>query len=104
YILASIEGRVAVEFLDVRPEVQARKYAFKCHRIKNPDGKPESTYPVNAVAYHPKYGTFATGGSDGFVNVWDGDNKKRICQLRRVYRAGSAIMDAYVHMVGVHRG
>ena len=26
------------------------------------------------------YGTFATGGCDGMVNVWDGANKKRICQ------------------------
>eukprot|EP01134_Creolimax_fragrantissima_P004533 CFRG4533T1 len=87
YVLASIEGRVAVEFLDPRKEIQAKKYAFKCHRIKNPQTKEEMTYPVNAVAYHPKYGTFATGGSDGFVNIWDGDNKKRICQLHR-YKTG----------------
>jgi cell cycle arrest protein BUB3 len=40
-------------------------------------------YPVNAIAFHPIHGTFATGGSDGIVNVWDGANKKRLCQLRR---------------------
>ena len=27
------------------------------------------------------YGTFATGGGDGHVNIWDGKNKKRICQF-----------------------
>lgn len=27
------------------------------------------------------YGTFATGGCDGFVNVWDGNNKKRLYQV-----------------------
>jgi len=28
-----------------------------------------------------RYNTFATGGSDGFVNIWDGFNKKRLCQV-----------------------
>ena len=30
-----------------------------------------------------RYNTFATGGCDGFVNVWDSENKKRLCQLHR---------------------
>ncbi len=34
YVLSSIEGRVAVEYLDPSPEVQKKKYAFKCHRLK----------------------------------------------------------------------
>jgi len=38
-------------------------------------------YPVNALAFHPVLGTFATGGSDGAVNLWDGANKKRLAQL-----------------------
>ena len=29
-----------------------------------------------------RYGTFATGGCDGLVNVWDGVNKKRVYQVR----------------------
>lgn len=32
YALGSVEGRVAMEYIDASPEVQARKYAFKCHR------------------------------------------------------------------------
>lgn len=32
YTLSSIEGRVAVEYLDPSPEAQKKKYAFKCHR------------------------------------------------------------------------
>ena len=47
YVLSSIEGRVAVEYLDQSPEVQKKKYAFKCHRIKE-DGI-EKIYPVNAI-------------------------------------------------------
>jgi len=40
-------------------------------------------YPVNALAFHPTYGTFASGGADGTIIIWDGVNKKRIKQLRR---------------------
>ncbi|PQQ02830.1 mitotic checkpoint protein BUB3.2 [Prunus yedoensis var. nudiflora] len=29
------------------------------------------------------YGTFATGGCDGYVNVWDGNNKKRLYQYSK---------------------
>ncbi|XP_077992526.1 mitotic checkpoint protein BUB3-like [Glandiceps talaboti] len=81
YVLSSIEGRVAVEYLDPSPEVQKKKYAFKCHRLKV-DGI-ENIYPVNAISFHSAHNTFATGGSDGFVNIWDGFNKKRLCQFHR---------------------
>ena len=36
----------------------------------------ETVHPVHTIAFHPR-GTFATGGGDGLVNVWDGANKKR---------------------------
>ena len=81
YVLSSIEGRVAVEFFDANPEIQKKKYAFKCHRAK--EGAIENIYPVNAIAFHKQYGTFATGGSDAFVNMWDGANKKRLCQFHQ---------------------
>jgi cell cycle arrest protein BUB3 len=81
YVLSSVEGRVAVEYFDQRAEAQAKKYAFKCHR-SSAAGK-ETIFPVNAIAFHPVYGTFATGGCDGVVNVWDGANKKRLSQLRQ---------------------
>ena len=74
-------GRVAVEYVDPSAEAQARKYAFKCHRTVV-DGVG-TAFPVNAICYHPRHGTFATGGCDGHVNVWDGANKKRLCQLPR---------------------
>ncbi|CAL5329381.1 unnamed protein product [Camellia sinensis] len=57
------------------------KYAFKCHR-KSEAGR-DIVYPVNAIAFHPIYGTFATGGCDGYVNVWDGNNKKRLYQYSK---------------------
>ena len=42
-----LEGRVAVEYFDPSPEVQKKKYAFKCHRIK--EGEIECCYSVNAI-------------------------------------------------------
>lgn len=59
YVLSSIEGRVAVEYLDPSPEVQKKKYAFKCHRLK--ESSMEQVYPVNAVSFHSVHNTFATG-------------------------------------------
>ncbi|KAI1615072.1 cell cycle arrest protein BUB3 [Exophiala viscosa] len=76
YASSSIEGRVAVEWCDPSNESQARKYAFKCHR--QPEGDVDVVYPVNAVAFHPIHGTFATGGGDGVVAIWDAIAKRRI--------------------------
>lgn len=36
---------------------------------------------MNAIAFHPVYGTFATGGCDANVYIWDGENKKRLSGL-----------------------
>jgi cell cycle arrest protein BUB3 len=76
YALGSIEGRCAMEYFDPSEKTQSLKYAFKCHRTK--DGPTETLYPVNALSFHPIYGTFATGGSDKCVNIWDGFAKKRL--------------------------
>ncbi|DAZ98972.1 TPA: LOW QUALITY PROTEIN: hypothetical protein N0F65_000504, partial [Lagenidium giganteum] len=83
YVLGSIEGRVALEYFsdqDATSEGEKkRSYAFKCHRDKVDDQL--YIYPVNALAFHPQIGTFVSGGCDGTVNAWDGDNKKRIHQF-----------------------
>jgi len=76
YASSSIEGRVAVEWFDPSSESQARKYAFKCHR--QPENDVDVVYPVNAIAFHPIHGTFATGGGDGVVAIWDAIAKRRI--------------------------
>jgi cell cycle arrest protein BUB3 len=85
FVLSSIEGRVAVEYFDMSPDMQRRKYAFKCHRSK--ENGVELIYPVNAIAFHNVHNTFATGGCDSMVNIWDGFNKKRLCQFHS-YPAG----------------
>ncbi|KAI8819489.1 WD40-repeat-containing domain protein [Fimicolochytrium jonesii] len=81
FVSGSIEGRIAVEYFDPSKESQARKYAFKCHRQVVDD--TEHIFPVNAIAFHPIHGTFASGGSDGVVYIWDHLNKKRMRQYPR---------------------
>lgn len=67
YVMSSIEGRVAVEYFDSDPEIQKRKFAFKCHRTK--DNSMEIIHPVNAISFHSLYNTFATGECDSLVMV-----------------------------------
>ncbi|QKX58128.1 uncharacterized protein TRUGW13939_05249 [Talaromyces rugulosus] len=81
YASSSIEGRVAVEWFDPSTESQARKYAFKCHR--KPVDDVDVVYPVNALSFHPVFGTFASGGGDGVVALWDGIAKRRIRQYQK---------------------
>lgn len=81
YASSSIEGRVAVEWFDPSTESQARKYAFKCHRQTVED--VDVVYPVNALSFHPVHGTFASGGGDGVVALWDGIAKRRIRQYQK---------------------
>ncbi|KAF9621206.1 hypothetical protein IFM89_016700 [Coptis chinensis] len=54
FAVSSVEGRVAMEFFDITEAGQAKSY-----------------------------GTFASGGCDGYVNVWDGNNKKRLYQYSK---------------------
>ncbi len=86
YATSSIEGRVAVEWFEDTAESQARKYAFKCHRQAAPeeDGGGDIVFPVNALAFHPRYGTFASGGGDGTVALWDAEAKRRMKQYQKI--------------------
>ncbi|KAL7469040.1 hypothetical protein ACHAXS_009283 [Conticribra weissflogii] len=77
--VGSIEGRVAIEYLDeIGIKSGKKKYAFKCHRVN------ETIYPVNSIAFHPVLGTFATGGADGSVVTWDGANKKKLSTVAKL--------------------
>lgn len=89
YASSSIEGRVAVEWFDPSSESQARKYAFKCHR--QPVDGVDVVYPVNALAFHPLHGTFASGGGDGVVAIWDALAKRRI-RIYQKYASSVAAM------------
>lgn len=91
YSTSSIEGRVAVEWFEDTAESQARKYAFKCHRQAAPDGDGDVVYPVNALAFHPVHGTFASGGGDGTVALWDAEAKRRLKQYQKFPNSVAAL-------------
>jgi cell cycle arrest protein BUB3 len=92
YASSSIEGRVAVEWFDASDESQARKYAFKCHRQPAPEGDgTDIVYPVNTLAFNPVHGTFASGGGDGVVALWDANAKRRIRQYQKYPASVAAV-------------
>lgn len=95
YCTSSIEGRVAVEWFDASEESQKRKYAFKCHRQKETDEAGQEIdviYPVNALDFHPvQQTTFASGGGDGVVALWDAVNKRRIRQYQKFTASVAAL-------------
>lgn len=95
YCTSSIEGRVAVEWFDASEVSQTRKYAFKCHRQKekNSEGlEVDVVYPVNALAFHPvQQTTFASGGGDGVVTLWDSLAKRRIRQYPKFSASVAAL-------------
>ncbi|EQL00725.1 mitotic checkpoint protein BUB3 [Ophiocordyceps sinensis CO18] len=91
YATSSIEGRVAVEWFEDTAESQARKFAFKCHRQPAPDGDGDIVYPVNALAFHAVHGTFASGGGDGTVALWDAVAKRRLKQYQKYSNSVAAL-------------
>ena len=82
----SVEGRVAWEYFD-SSDPSGKKYAFKCHR-KTVNGV-EEIFPVNALAFHPEHGTFATGGADGVVSV---PPRLRRLWCRKVWISGNRLV------------
>lgn len=80
-------GRVGIEFIEelgLTPPM--KKYAFKCHRVN------DTVYPVNCIRFHPRFSnSFATGGGDGSVVIWDGMNKKKLTTLPSCPTSISAI-------------
>lgn len=81
YALATVDGRVAVEYFDPCSDAQARKYAFKCHRTGGKNDPEDTVYPVNALEFDPARDSILyTAGSDGAVCTWDWHGRRRIKQ------------------------
>lgn len=109
---SSIEGRVAVEWFDA--EKAGSTYAFKCHRQtateSGEDGATQEVdivYPVNALAFNKEHGTFATGGGDGVIALWDAQTKRRIRQYPKQVASVAALdfsPDSKYVAVGVSPG
>jgi len=89
FATGSVEGRIAVEYFDPSAEAQEKKYAFKCHRLAI--DSEDHVWPVNCIAFHPTFNTFASSGSDGTVSIWDHKSKKRLRQYPKFNQAVPAI-------------
>jgi cell cycle arrest protein BUB3 len=102
FCIASIEGRVGVEYLDDITGTEGekrKKYAFKCHRVN------DTVYPVNVLACHPKFQTvFATGGCDGTVVMWDAQLKKKLTSLPKFLTSISALAFSYDEELAARAG
>lgn len=86
YVVTSIEGRVAVEWYQ---DNASKKYAFKCHRALV--NGIDTVFPVSGLSFNPTFGTFATGGGDGTVSLWDPLAKKRLKQFPKYASPVSAV-------------
>jgi mRNA export factor len=62
FAVGSIEGRVAIQYVEEKDS--SNNFSFKCHRDNN------NVYAVNAISFHPQYGTFSTAGADGTFSFW----------------------------------
>lgn len=71
FAVGSIEGRCGIQYVNDRDK--DRNFAFKCHRQNE-----TQVFAVNSIAFHPRYGTFATAGADGVYTFWDKDSKQRL--------------------------
>lgn len=84
YAISGIDGRVSLDFFDDLAEASLRKFAFKCHREKDPLSDVEKVHPVTNLAFHPVHKTLLTSGGDGHVCVWNWEKRKRMKQLPTV--------------------
>ncbi|GME90374.1 hypothetical protein B5S31_g5057 [[Candida] boidinii] len=77
FAVGSIEGRCAIQYVDENQQKELG-FSFKCQRETKSPRKDVYIYSLNAISFHPLYGTFSTAGSDGTFNYWDKDAKNRL--------------------------
>ncbi|RKP03186.1 hypothetical protein CXG81DRAFT_9848 [Caulochytrium protostelioides] len=73
FAIGSIEGRIGIQYVEEKDA--PNNFSFRCHR------KDQDVYSVNAISFHPLFGTFSTAGADGTISWWDKDSKQRIKAL-----------------------
>lgn len=73
FAVGTIEGRVGIQYFE--DSRSADNFTFKCHN----DG--ENFYCVNSINFHPRFGTFVTGGSDNKLFFWDKNSRMRLKSL-----------------------
>ncbi|KAF9969467.1 hypothetical protein BGZ65_011911 [Modicella reniformis] len=83
YAIGSIEGRVAMQYVEDKDSTQ--NFSFKCHREGGQTPRDQATvYSVNSIQWHPIHGTFSTAGSDGSFAFWDKDSRQKLKAFPKV--------------------
>lgn len=80
YALGSIEGRVAIQYVDTSQGQKESNFTFKCHRSPDLIQGYQEIYAVNDVCFHPNHFTLVTIGSDGRYSFWDKDARTKLKQ------------------------
>lgn len=90
YAIGSVEGRCGFQY--VNDKDSSLNFTFRCHRDA-PVNATTKVYSVNAISFHPVYGTFSTGGADGTFHFWDKDSHSRLKAFKPV--GGSITASAF---------
>ncbi|KAH8924599.1 WD40 repeat-like protein [Atractiella rhizophila] len=103
YAVASIEGRVSVNFFSDAPA----PYSFKCHRKDLPGQNTsvnasqskyqKATWSVNSLSFHQQLGSLATAGTDASFSFWDLEGKSK---LKTFDERGGPIVATEFHRSG----
>ncbi|GMM38747.1 Bub3 protein [Saccharomycopsis crataegensis] len=90
FVQSSYEGRIIVDFIDPSEKSQEQKFAFKCHKITSSDGI-DMISPINSIILFREpnplnsspHQLLYTSGSDGLINLWDLNKKKKLKKLKK---------------------
>lgn len=83
FVCASIEGRTAIKHFDSFNS--GKDFSFKCHRHqRGSDKQSQDVFAVNTLRFNTQFGTFASGGDDGQINVWDKENRSRLKHFEQI--------------------
>ncbi|KAJ0980299.1 hypothetical protein J5N97_008554 [Dioscorea zingiberensis] len=78
--VGSIDGRVALKFLD-QSKSSAMGCVFRCHpKLKE---RKYHLVAVNDIAFHPRFDTFVTGDNKGYAFIWDAQSRKKLYEFQR---------------------
>ncbi|CAI5760064.1 unnamed protein product [Candida verbasci] len=78
FAISTIDGRVSIEYLNELNLDQ--RFTFKCHRTQDKITNTDLVYPVNSICFQNENYLY-TGGSDGYVCLWDCGKKTRLKQF-----------------------
>jgi mRNA export factor len=89
YLEGSVEGRIAVKYLNfyTKPTLvgdgnygieSKNDFAFKCHREVRSRENLVQAYPINDMCVNPVYGSVVSVGGNGKYYIWDITEKSKI--------------------------